>query len=188
MAKEKKEKIVKKKQVAPKIKKVQHKVAKVEVKAKPKVKVEAKVKKITKVQAKAKPVRIKAKPPIPPVVLPQKPMESIVVKPPVKPVEVPKEAVKEFRPRPEIKKETVVVKEAVKHEPLKAAPKAEVKATPVLEPAVELKEVELRLPITVKDLSVRLQEKPSVIIKTLMDMRIMVGINQVLDEAVVEKR
>ncbi len=49
----------------------------------------------------------------------------------------------------------------------------------------ELKDLELKLPITVKDLSIKLQEKPSVIIKMLMNMRMMTGINQFLDETVV---
>lgn len=48
-----------------------------------------------------------------------------------------------------------------------------------------LKELELGFPITVKDLAVKLQEKPSTLIKILMDMRIMVGINQTIEEAVV---
>ncbi len=48
--------------------------------------------------------------------------------------------------------------------------------------AVELKELELELPITLKDLAIKLQEKPSVIIKILMGMKIMAGINQSLDE------
>jgi translation initiation factor IF-2 len=47
--------------------------------------------------------------------------------------------------------------------------------------------MELELPITVKDLSIKLQEKPSALIKALMDMGIMVGINQSLDEATVSK-
>ncbi|MCX5700734.1 MAG: translation initiation factor IF-2 [Candidatus Omnitrophica bacterium] len=63
--------------------------------------------------------------------------------------------------------------------------KSEVKAPPV--PAVHLKDLELELPITVKDLAIKLQEKPSVIIKSLMDLKIMVGINQNLDEAVASK-
>jgi translation initiation factor IF-2 len=44
------------------------------------------------------------------------------------------------------------------------------------------KKLEVEFPITVKDLSVKLQEKPSVVIKALMDMKIMAGINQTLDE------
>jgi translation initiation factor IF-2 len=52
---------------------------------------------------------------------------------------------------------------------------------------VPLKEMELALPITLKDLAVKLQEKPSALIKTLMDMRIMAGINQTLEESIVSK-
>jgi translation initiation factor IF-2 len=55
------------------------------------------------------------------------------------------------------------------------------------EKAPHLKEIELQLPITVKDLSIKLQEKPSLIIKALMDMRVMAGINQSLPEDVVAK-
>jgi translation initiation factor IF-2 len=88
--------------------------------------------------------------------------------------------------KPEIK--VAPVAHAPKHEP-KVEVKPEVKPAPIVPavPAVELKELELELPITVKDLAIKLQEKPSVIIKSLMDSRIMVGINQTLDEAVVAK-
>jgi len=85
--------------------------------------------------------------------------------------------------KPEIKVASVI--QAPKHEP-KIEVKPEFKPAPVL-PVVELKELELELPITLKDLAIKLQEKPSVIIKSLMDLRIMVGINQTLDEAVVAK-
>ncbi|MCM8779566.1 MAG: translation initiation factor IF-2 [Candidatus Omnitrophica bacterium] len=54
-------------------------------------------------------------------------------------------------------------------------------------PQQELKELELNLPISVKDLSIKLQEKPSIIIRKLMDMRIMAGINQLLDEETTAK-
>jgi translation initiation factor IF-2 len=49
------------------------------------------------------------------------------------------------------------------------------------------KEIELELPITVKDLAIKLQEKPSVLIKHLMGMGVMAGINQALDEAAASK-
>ncbi|MFH1458491.1 MAG: translation initiation factor IF-2 [Candidatus Omnitrophota bacterium] len=49
------------------------------------------------------------------------------------------------------------------------------------------KEVELELPISVKDLAVKLQEKPSALIKILMGMGVMAGINQSLEEVVVSK-
>ncbi len=54
-------------------------------------------------------------------------------------------------------------------------------------PAKALNTLELNLPITVKDLSVKLQEKPSLLIKALMGMGLMAGINQILEEPVVEK-
>ncbi|RKY33009.1 MAG: translation initiation factor IF-2 [Candidatus Omnitrophota bacterium] len=60
---------------------------------------------------------------------------------------------------------------------------------PRAEPKIEAptKTIELKLPITVKDFSVRLQEKPSVLIKKLMELGLMAGINQSLDEPVVVK-
>lgn len=54
-------------------------------------------------------------------------------------------------------------------------------------PEEKLQQLELQLPITVKELAVRLQEKPSVLIKTLMGMRVMCGINQTLEESVVKE-
>jgi len=63
-----------------------------------------------------------------------------------------------------------------------ALPQAE--AAPVPLPG---KEIELELPITVKDLAIKLQEKPSVLIKHLMGMGVMAGINQTLDEAATSK-
>jgi len=65
-------------------------------------------------------------------------------------------------------------------------------AAPIEKPPVEVKEkdlkdLELDLPISVKDLSIKLQEKPSVVIRKLMDMRIMTGINQFLDEETLAK-
>lgn len=47
------------------------------------------------------------------------------------------------------------------------------------------KELELVLPITVKDLAIKLQEKPSALIKILMGMKVMAGINQLLDDKIV---
>ena len=76
--------------------------------------------------------------------------------------------------------------------PLKIIPKEEAKkvkkevtevkaAAPVA--VVALKELELKLPISVKDLAVKLQEKSSILIQKLMGMGIMAGINQVLDNS-----
>ncbi|MFH0762651.1 MAG: translation initiation factor IF-2 [Candidatus Omnitrophota bacterium] len=66
-----------------------------------------------------------------------------------------------------------VAKEAVQEKP----------AAVVIQP--QLNELELDLPITVKDLSVKLQEKSSVVIKALMGMGKMIGLNQSLDEETV---
>ncbi|MFH1198579.1 MAG: translation initiation factor IF-2, partial [Candidatus Omnitrophota bacterium] len=73
-----------------------------------------------------------------------------------------------------------LVKEYIS-EPKKEVPPI-VSAVVVTKPEIILKELELTLPITVKDLAIRLQEKPSILIKFLMGMRMMVGINQLLDE------
>ena len=61
------------------------------------------------------------------------------------------------------------------------------KPLPVEQPAVMLKTLELNLPITVKDLAIKLQEKPSRLIKTLMDSGLMAGINHILEEPAVVK-
>ncbi|MDD5107980.1 MAG: translation initiation factor IF-2 [Candidatus Omnitrophica bacterium] len=65
-----------------------------------------------------------------------------------------------------------------------------VEPTPIPEEKAEIvasKEIELELPITVKDLAIKLQEKSSVLIKHLMGMGVMIGINQSLDEATLDK-
>ena len=48
----------------------------------------------------------------------------------------------------------------------------------------DLKELEINFPVTVKDLAVKLQEKPSNLIKMLMGMKVMAAINQRLDEPI----
>ncbi|PIQ88889.1 MAG: translation initiation factor IF-2 [Candidatus Omnitrophica bacterium CG11_big_fil_rev_8_21_14_0_20_42_13] len=53
--------------------------------------------------------------------------------------------------------------------------------------AREGKELEVDLPITVKDLSVRLNQKPSIIIKTLMDFGVFANINQPLDDELADQ-
>jgi translation initiation factor IF-2 len=121
-------------------------------------------KKATKVKAVKKTV-IKAAAPKPPVEKLKKPV-SIEALP-----ELPK-------PKPqEIVKPPVVV--------LPLSP--EVIPPPAPAPKTELKEIELSFPITVKDLAIKLQEKPSALIKMLLDRRIMVGINQNLEELVAEE-
>jgi len=51
----------------------------------------------------------------------------------------------------------------------------------------ELKELEVQLPITVKDFAVRLQEKTSMVLKKLMEMGVLANLNQNLSEDVVRK-
>lgn len=63
----------------------------------------------------------------------------------------------------------------------------EKKSLPVEQPAAVQKVLELSLPVTVKDLAVKLQEKSSVLIKALMDTGMMAGINQILEESTVAK-
>jgi len=74
-------------------------------------------------------------------------------------------------------------KEVVPKKPEAVAPPKEIPEVKI--PAPVLKDLEVNFPITVKDLAIRLQEKPSVLIKTLMGMRILAGMNQSLDETIV---
>lgn len=90
----------------------------------------------------------------------------------------------------EVKKEILRKKEAPKEKPVLPQPgvvKTEELRAEAVPVSVAAKELELEFPVAVKDLSVRLQEKPSVIIKTLMEMGIMAGINQNLEESLVRK-
>jgi translation initiation factor IF-2 len=50
-----------------------------------------------------------------------------------------------------------------------------------------LPEIEIQVPINIKDLAVKLQQKPSAILMTLMQMGIMANINQLLDADIVNK-
>ena len=103
------------------------------------------------------------------------PRIAAVPKPEIKPQQVTpapavkKEAKGEIKPAVQIKRAAEEVKPPV--------------AVAVVKPA--LKEVELTLPIVVKDLALKLQQKPSVLIKTLMEMKVMAGINQALEEQTV---
>ncbi|MDD4893966.1 MAG: translation initiation factor IF-2 [Candidatus Omnitrophica bacterium] len=135
-----------------------------------------------------KPVKKEEKPvveqrPLPPPVVETKPAPKVIKHPEVikypaaeqKPVSTPHIPVEE--PKVIHKKEKKpVAQEAVAEKPL-----------PPPEPLVALKTLELELPITVKDLAIRLQEKPSLLIKNLMNLGLMVGINQTLEEPVVAK-
>lgn len=115
---------------------------------------------------------------------------KVVVKPKVRkvtPAKVkakPKKEIPISVPPPQLPKEVItpaVVPASTELE--KETQEAKVSIPSELE--VALKEIELKLPITVKDLAVKLQEKPSVLIKMLMEMGIIAAINQVLDEKTV---
>lgn len=107
----------------------------------------------------------------------------------IKPVILP---VVKHQPKAEVKAEVKQeIKIKVKPE-VKAAPEAKVEPAIVPQPEVKPvvapgKEIELEFPVTVKDLAIKLQEKPSVLIKHLMSMGVMAGINQALDELVANK-
>lgn len=171
--KAKEEKKPVKKEVKPKIKKAAKPAKKaVKTAVKPVKKTAPKPKPVVKKTSQlAHPLHPKAEPKI----IPQ-PQAIVHPKPVIHP---PKPVVPPAQPKP--------VAHPPKIEPKKVEAKVEVKPVVPAAPAVELKELELQLPITVKDLAIKLQEKPSVIIKYLMDARIMAGINQVLDEAVAVK-
>ncbi|MDP2940648.1 MAG: translation initiation factor IF-2 [Candidatus Omnitrophota bacterium] len=179
-----KKKVTAKKETKPK--KLAAKAKPTAKKTKVKAVVKAKIKKISAV--KVKPVEKKVKlavapaPPIKPVIAPK------VETPPAK--EVPRPPFREA-PKAVAAKEPVVLQKPAATVPVKEAPKpaAPPTAPEVTKPAPQplLREIELELPITVKDLAVRLQEKSSVIIKILMGSGEMVGINQPLSETQAEK-
>ena len=171
---------------------------------KPKVKAEVKIKKsVAKTQAakpKLKPAVKKAEKKIKPVfksmlkpIIKHEPKVGVrveikpVIKPEIK-VEVKLEVKPTHKPEakieavPKIKVKSEAVPETLAKVSLPVAPQPEVKI-----PVAPEKEIELELPITVKDLAIRLQEKSSVLIKQLMGMGVMIGINQPLDEAVLNK-
>ncbi|MDD4909809.1 MAG: translation initiation factor IF-2 [Candidatus Omnitrophica bacterium] len=141
--------------------------------AAPKKKAEPKLKKAAK--------EIKKKP-VPPQAVKKPPVEK---KP--KPVAAALPEVKAAAPQPQ---KPAVKAPAPKPVPVpapKPVPKPEIKKEEppeVYETAI-VKSVELILPITVKDLSVKLQVKSSILIKKLIDMKVMAGLNQVLPEEVV---
>jgi translation initiation factor IF-2 len=172
---------LKKVQEKPKVKKIPKAKKTVTKPNKPKankitlvVKLVPKLKKVIPVARKAP---LKKKEVAATIVTSPKPVERIAPKvAPVETVAVEKPKVKVAPPVP---KEVVKVKILPKEE-IKIAAPVETKIT-----AKELKDLELKLPITVKDLAIKLQEKPSVIIKTLMDMRVLANINQTLEESTV---
>jgi translation initiation factor IF-2 len=189
----KKEKISAKKKSEPK-KKTAKKVTKIALKPKPAPKplakraaqkVKATVRPGRKVTAKEKEAAL-IKPHLP---LPQEaapPIEKVI---PVK--ETPKPPAVTLRPpsitvpaKPPVVSQPEVAKKKIERvaEKVKEVVKEAQPSTPAV--VISQKELQLSLPVTVKDLAVKLQEKPSILIKALMDMKIMSGINQLLDESV----
>ncbi|MBU0548034.1 MAG: translation initiation factor IF-2 [Candidatus Omnitrophica bacterium] len=133
-------------------------------------KVEVKTKKaISKVHAlKSKAVAKSKKEEVKPVIKPALKHEAMPeIKPVIKPV---------TKPVHELEVKTKVIHE----EKSALIPEAKAEVAPS-------KEIEIELPITLKDLAVKLQEKSSVLIKHFMSMGVMVGINQFLNEEAVNK-
>ncbi|MFC1704248.1 translation initiation factor IF-2 [Candidatus Omnitrophota bacterium] len=98
------------------------------------------------------------------------PAEEKVAAPPIKEVKEEPHEVK--KPKPPTKH----IEEKVVPAPVQEAPSVK-----------KLKEIELKLPISVKELSVKLQQKPSIVMKSLIQMGIFVSINQTLSEELVNK-
>jgi translation initiation factor IF-2 len=129
-----------------------------------------------KVSKKEKP---KAKPKVQPKATPKalpKIKEKTEPKPVLKVKEKPKKKLKEEH----FEQKTVVVEKA---------PQAVIRPTPpplpVAKPA--LKEIEVDFPINVRELSVKLQEKPNVLISKLIKMGMMITLNQPLNEEALKK-
>ncbi len=174
---------------------------KAETKPKSKPKTNSRLKPKTAVKPKA--VKKEIKPaPKPKVVEKPKPIKAALHKPKVIPL-----VKEEIRPKVQVKpklgapKPTVAQPEAVEiskpsvtHVPKPAViqpPKPTVVEAPkpaaVSAPVVPTKELELDLPITVKDLAIRLGDKSSNLIKNLMSMSVMAGLNNFLKEEIVIK-
>ena len=165
---------------APKLTKITK--AKAKKEAAPKQKPAAKLKETVSTPPIQKPLAMK--PTFPSKIAPETTHHKAIIKEVVReaPKEVPKIKKEEaFQARPQVvsKPQPPQEKLAPEVKPVMAA------AISVVE--VELKEIELDLPITVKDLAIKLQEKPSIIIKAFMGMGMMVGINQAPEEAAVAK-
>jgi len=128
---------------------------------------------VTKVVAKTAPVPAPVSP------VKEKPVPVVEVKKPAVPVQRP---ISSSPPAAKIVPPQKKVEEIrVQKEVLPAAVSAVGKAKGELVP------LEIPIPITVKDLSVRLQQKPSVVLKTLLQDGVFAHINQNLNEEVVRK-
>jgi len=97
----------------------------------------------------------------------------------------PKAKVKpKAKPKTKPKPKAVPVKAKIPQEV--QAPK--VTPTPAAEPPEkELKKLQVKIPLTVKELAIKLSIKPNELIKKLMQLKIMATINQLLDEGILNK-
>lgn len=68
-----------------------------------------------------------------------------------------------------------------------AKPKEEIKDSVVIPPVAEKNEQTVEFPVIVKDLAIKLNEKPSVIIKALIGLNVFASINQPLNEELANK-
>jgi translation initiation factor IF-2 len=144
---------------------------------KPIIKSGAKAEVKTEVKPAAKPqVKSEVKVEIQPVI---KPAPKVEVKVEIKPTHKPESRVEA--------PSKVKIKAEVSPEVTTKVRQETVIQTEIKVQAAPGKEIELELPITLKDLAIKLQEKPSVLIKHIMGMGVMVGINQPLDEATLNK-
>ena len=111
-------------------------------------------------------------------VKPALPQASAALKEPLK--VVPTAPASSAAKRPDIRESSkIAVRQPAVIKPPVAAPKEEYKGP--------LRELEIELPIAVKDLAFKMQEKASIILKSLLEKGIMATINQNLDEAAVRQ-
>ncbi len=156
---------VKKKKIDEKLKKVESKISKSEAKEiKPKVK-DAKSEKSPVAQVQ-KPVAKPAQPVVKPAQPVAKPAQPVAQK-----TVIYKKPFKRGRRSRFSRPSTQKAKVADVPDPLEG-PK---------------KDIEITFPISIKDLSVKLQQKPSVVLKVLMQKGVFATINQILDEEGVDK-
>ncbi len=107
---------------------------------------------------------------------------AAVAQNPTQTVEIAKkEIITEKIIRPQEKIKILKIQPKLKTEEKYQIPQQEIKEIKVK------KEIEINIPITVKDLSIKLQEKSSTLIKKLMEMGMMVSLNNPLDKAIISK-
>ncbi len=160
---------------------------KIEKKEKDDKKIKSKVAKAARPVKTAKPEKARPKAAARPHVIAAKPAKAI-----------PKKELKKIKPAEKVEKKTapampVTKAPAVKIEqPKKTAPVA-VTPPPAPSPVITaakveaLKVIEVKTPITVKDLAARLTIKPNDLIKSLMNKKVFATMNQLLDETVVKE-